>query len=338
MLKKTNKWLVGLALFAVVCLMSVTSMAAEFAAPGNGVKVTPIKSSLAEETFQAELVIRALRDLGYDVNPIQEVDYAVGYIALASGNATFLANNWSPLHNEYFEKAGGTSKLYRQGMFAEGAVQGYLIDKKTADKYHITNLAQLRDPQIAKLFDSSGNGKADLAGCDPGWGCAKVIEHQLDAYDLRNTVTNNSGNYAAIIADTMARYKQGKPILYTTWTPYWLSAVLVPGRDVVWLEVPFSAQPDESKDVDTALPNGKNYGFALNHIQIVANLTWAKANPAAAKLFAVMKLPLSDISAQNAAMAKGQNKPTDINRHVSGWIKAHQATYDEWLKQARAAT
>lgn len=49
--------------------------------------------------------------------------------------------------------------------------QGYLIDKKTADKYHITNIEQLKDPKIAKLFDANNDGKADLTGCNPGWGC-----------------------------------------------------------------------------------------------------------------------------------------------------------------------
>ncbi len=29
---------------------------------------------------------------------------------------------------------------------------------KTAEKYKITNVEQLKDPKIAKLFDSNGNG------------------------------------------------------------------------------------------------------------------------------------------------------------------------------------
>ena len=58
-----------------------------------------------------------------------------------------------------------------KGYLVNGAAQGYLIDKKTADQYKITNIAQLKDPKIAKLFDTNGDGKADLTGCNPGWGC-----------------------------------------------------------------------------------------------------------------------------------------------------------------------
>lgn len=48
-------------------------------------------------------------------------------------------------------------------------MQGYLIDKKTADEYKITHISQLSDPKLAKLFDSNGDGKADLVGASAGW-------------------------------------------------------------------------------------------------------------------------------------------------------------------------
>ncbi len=48
-----------------------------------------------------------------------------------------------------YEAAGGDEKFYREGVFVNGAAQGYLIDKKTADQYKITNIAQLKNPKIA---------------------------------------------------------------------------------------------------------------------------------------------------------------------------------------------
>ena len=258
-------------------------------------------------------------------------------MAIANGDATFLATHWNPLHADYYKNAGGDAKLFRKGVYSDNAAQGYLMDKKTADQYKITNLGQLKDPKIAKLFDSDGDGKADLTGCTPGWGCEAVIEHHLTAYKLRDTVTHKQGTYSALIADTISRYKAGKPILYYTWTPYWVSNVLKPGKDVVWLEVPFSSLPGEQAKLDTKLPNGKNYGFVVNKQQIIANKAFTDKHPDAAKLFELMQVPVGDISAQNHMMSQGQSKPSDINRHVDGWIKAHQKTFDGWLEQARAA-
>lgn len=305
--------------------------------PGKGVQVQPLQSSIAEETFQTLLVSKALQKLGYDVQPIREVEYATAHVAIANGDATFMADHWDPLHAEFYKNAGGAAKLYREGEYSTSAVQGYLIDKKTADAHNITNIEQLKDPKIAALFDTNGDGKADLTGCTPGWGCEGAIEHQLSAYKLRDTVTHVQGAYAALMADTITRYKSGKPILYYTWTPYWVSAELRPGRDVVWLQVPFTALPGDQAQTKTALPNGKNYGFPLNTQKIVANKRFTDANPAAAKLFSLMKLPVADINAQNLAMKDGQNKPADIERHADGWIKAHQQLFDGWIEQAKAA-
>ncbi|AQM20914.1 MULTISPECIES: glycine betaine/L-proline ABC transporter substrate-binding protein ProX [Vibrio] len=305
--------------------------------PGKGISVQPVQSTVAEETFQTLIVNKAMEALGYDVKPTKEVDYNVAYTSIAEGDATYLAVGWFPLHADKYSMAGGDAKFYRKGQYISGAAQGYLIDKKTADKYGITNIAQLKDPKIAKLFDANGDGKADLTGCTPGWGCEMVIEEHLTAYGLRPTVTHNQGNYAAIIADTISRYKKGDPILYYTWTPYWVSGVLVPGKDVTWLEVPFSALPGERKNIDTTLPNGKNFGFEMNSMLIVANKKFALENPAAAKLFEIMKLNINDISAQNMIMSKGKNSAKDIEAHANGWIKAHQSEFDSWIKTAKEA-
>ncbi|MCD6664446.1 MAG: glycine betaine/L-proline ABC transporter substrate-binding protein ProX, partial [Comamonas sp.] len=177
--------------------VAVAAQAADL--PGKGVQVLPLKSSIAEETFQTLLVMKALTQLGYDVQPIKEVEYPTAHIAIGNGDATFLADHWNPIHADYYKNAGGDAKLFRKGIFSPNAAQGYLIDKKTADKYHITNIGQLKDPKLAQLFDSDGDGKADLTGCNPGWGCEAVIEHQLTAFDLRKTVTHQQGSYSALI-------------------------------------------------------------------------------------------------------------------------------------------
>ena len=316
-------------------LAATTVSAADL--PGKGIKVQALKSSLAEETFQTLLVNRALAKLGYDVQPIKEVEYPTAHIAISNGDATFMADHWNPQHADYFKNAGGKDKLSREGVYSDNAAQGYLIDKKTADAYKITNIGQLKDPKIAKLFDTDGDGKADLTGCTPGWGCETMIEHQLDAYKLRGTVSHRQGTYSALMADTITRFKAGQPILYYTWTPYWVSAELRPGKDVVWLEVPFSSLPGEQAKMDTRQPSGKNYGFVVNTQHIVANKDFVQKNPAAGKLFEVMKVSVNDINAQNLRMSHGENQPKDVERHTDAWIKGHQKTFDSWIAQSLAA-
>ncbi len=34
-----------------------------------------------------------------------------------------------------------------------------------------------------------------------------------------------------MMADTISRYKEGRSVFYYTWTPYWVSNELKPGKD-----------------------------------------------------------------------------------------------------------
>ncbi|MBF6631065.1 MAG: glycine betaine/L-proline ABC transporter substrate-binding protein ProX [Comamonas sp.] len=307
------------------------------ALPGKGVRVLPLKSNLIEEAFQTLLVMRALEQLGYNVAPFQEVEYPLAHLAVANGDATFIANHWNPHHAEFYKSAGGDATLSRKGVFAAGAVQGYLMDKRTAQKYGITSLGQLQDPELAKLFDTDGDGKANLVGPNAGWGAEAVVFHHLKTFDLEKTVSYTQGSYPALISETLARFKEGKPVVYYGWIPYWLSNVLRPGQEVIWLEVPYSSMPGVQAGTNTKLANGKDYGFPLNNQYIVGNKKFVADNPAAAKLFEIMRLPIADITAQNALIHQGQGTPAHIQRHANAWIRAHQSLFDGWLNQARAA-
>ena len=301
-----------------------------------GAKVTAVKTSIAEEGFQLTIVTEILKKMGHEVETTNDVSYDIAYQTIAnnakSDEVYFMAANWDPLHTGKI-KALGADKFSQSSEYISGCAQGYLIDKKTADKYNIKYYNDLKKPEIAKLFDLDNDGKADLTGCNAGWGCEKVIEHQLDAYDMRDVVEHNQGEYSALIADTIANYKTGKSILYYTWTPYWVSGKLVPGKDVVFLQVTKSASPN---GYSTKLSNGADYGFAVNSQRIVSNSS-VKNHKDIAKLFDIIKLDVNDVSGQNMLMANGQNKEKDITRHAKKWLEANAAKVDAWVKEAKAA-
>jgi glycine betaine/proline transport system substrate-binding protein len=302
--------------------------------PGEGVTARPVLQPAIEEMFQARIIFRALEDLGYTVAEPQEVIAQTAHLAIGTGDGDYFTNSWDTLHNTFFEEAGGTGVMTKVGVLVEGALQGYLVDKASYDA-GVTDISMLKDPAVAAKFDADGDGKADLAGCVPGWGCERVIEHHLTEYGLRDTVTHNQGEYNAIIADTIARQKNGEPVLYYTWTPYWVSGALVPGKDAEWLSVPYTSLPDGGTG-NTEF-EGKNLGFAVDNLRIVARNDFLDANPAAKKLFEVAKIDINDISAENKLIADGENTSEAIDKHVADWIAAHQAEYDGWLAAARDA-
>ena len=330
MLRKSLKTLLGAAVVSLA--MIPHTFAADM--PGEGVTVRPAEGTNLEEKFQHQILYKALEELGYTVADPEEVTYQTIHLALGTGDADFTAVHWEPLHNAFFTESGGEGTMTKVGDYISGALQGYLVDKASYDA-GVNSLEALKKPEFAKRFDSDNDGKADLTGCPPGWGCERVIEHHLDAYDLRSSVNHNQGAYNAVIADTIARLESGKGVIYYTWTPYWVSGVMVPGQNVEWISVPYTSLPDDRKD-NTEF-NGKNLGFAVNSLRVVANNKFLAKNPAAAKLFEIAKLDINDISAQNLKMRNGEDSLDDIARHVNEWIAANKSTFDGWVAAARAA-
>ena len=331
-----SKSILNLTAGASLTALAMTGIAHANDMPGKGVEVTPIFPSIAEERFRGEIAIAGLEALGYEVNEPKETEYATMLLAVSYGDADFTVHAWNHLHQTFYNKAGGDDTMVKAGNIIPGVLQGYLIDKKTADTHNITNLGDLKKPEIAKLFDADGDGKADLTGCNPGWGCELVIDHHIEAYDLDKTVTHNRGSYFALMADTIARYKGGKPILYYTWVPQWIAGVLVENKDVVWLEVPRTSLPNGNNDADTHF-NGKNLGFAVDQIQSVVNKEFAEDNPAATKLLSLIQISANVESAQNLKMQDGEKSIKDIKGHAKQWIAANQSTFNKWLEAARAA-
>lgn len=308
------------------------SVAAEL--PGKGISVQPITTGQVGHIFQHEVVRLGLEALGYEVKPALEADYPALHLAIGEGQADYTANHWVPLQQSFYDAAGGGDKMERIGVLIASAGQGYYIDKATADKHKITSIDQFASAKIAGLFDSDGDGKANLTGCNPGWGCEREITHQLEAFKLNDTVTADQGSYFALMADTITRYQAGNPIFFYTWSPQWVTSVLRPGQDVVQLNVPFSASTDGG---DTELPDGTNPGFKVNDIVILANKKFAESNPAARKFFELLKIPLEDVNAVILQQHDGQDKPEQITQQAKGWVSKHQAEFDAWVQEASMA-
>jgi glycine betaine/proline transport system substrate-binding protein len=227
-----------------------------------------------------------------------------------------------------------------------GGLQGYLVDKKDVDKYHIKSLDDFKRPEVMKAFDANGDGKADLTACPPGWGCEKVITHHFKVYGLDDYINPIKAGYSASMADTIARYKNGDPVFFYTWAPNWTIGKLKPGKDVMWINVPFidplpSQKAGEDRmtasDITGAVTDPIKLGFVVSDIRIVANKKFLKKNPAAEKFFEVFTLPLADINAQNTQMQDGEKSAKDIERHVKEWIATNQDKWNGWLDEARKA-
>ena len=97
----------------------------------------------------------------------------------------------------------------------------------------------------------------------------------------------------------------------------------MPGTDVVQIGVPTGGDFDP--------------GFAVNDVYIVANNDFLADNPAAAKFFELVTIPISAVNAAQVKLRDGENTLEDFRRHAEDWVNANRAEFDSWVAEAAKA-
>jgi len=329
---------------AAATLMGASAMGGAVAqeTPGEGTTVSMARATWDTGWFHTEIYAQLLGELGYSVDGPTTLDNPPFYQSVAQGDVDLWVNGWFPLHNTYRSTFEDSAEVI--GAVAEGgALEGYLVNASAVEEFDIQTLEDFKRDEVKEAFDRNGDGKADLVACPPGWGCEVNIAHHLDAYDLRDHVNAIKAGYSASMADAIAAYENGENILFYTWTPNWTVNELVPGEDVMWIEVPEVNLPEDMADLeDAAVLEGVEgcvadpctLGFPANDITPVANSEFLENNPSAATLLEEASIPLPAIFEQNAAMNDGDD---NIEEQAATWIENNRDTVDGWLEAARNA-
>jgi len=335
----------GFRFFAVMALCAAAAMGiapgddsgtASAQKAGDGKKIDMARPTWNTGWFQAEVYKQMFQKLGYEVGELQTLDNPVFYRAVGSGDVDLWVNAWFPfvkIYEDAFKEGARMIGYVAKG----GAMQGYLVDKASAEKFDVTNINDFKKPEIREAFDSDGDGKADLVACPPGWSCEVTIAEHLDELDLRDHINPIKAGYTSAMADALGRYKTGEPILFYTWTPNWTVGILKPGEDVVWIEMPNATEQTTHSGIKGCVNDPCALGWEANDIRPLANNDFLAENPAVETLLKAARIPVADIFAQNARMHAGEDNEEDIVRHASEWIEANAERVSGWLDEARAA-
>lgn len=330
------KWAV-LAAAAAWALTATENTAAD--QPGEGVSVQPAVATWTSAVPVSWVFVELLTELGYDVQGPISLSNPVAYLAITEGDAHYWPNGWFPLHDPQLPDGfHDVATLFDPHCPACG-IQGYLVDTPSIEEYGITGIDDFTRDEVKAAFDATGDGKADLFGCPPGWGCHEGINAMLDKFELRDHINHVDAGYAANFAEALSRIQNGEPALYYTWGPSaWLLS-LVPGDDVMWINAPgiVEDEAERAEGVEGAVSDPVEMGFVAADIQVAANNDFLEANPAAAELFRQVRLPLEWISEVDGAMDEQDLTDDEVRPLVAEWIDANREMVDEWLAAARAA-
>ncbi|MDR6759121.1 glycine betaine/proline transport system substrate-binding protein [Mycoplana sp. BE70] len=314
--------------------------------PGEGKTLRFARSdSLGANYVQDVILIEGLKKLGYDVQ-MSTLGSTASMLAASQGDMDFVSDINMPQQEASFVKVKDKLDLIGEGSIIGGGTNGYYVDKKTAEAHNITNIEQLKDPKIAALFDTNGDGKADMVNCDPGWRCGDVVDYQVEKFGLNDTVQTVRAKYEVLLAETFARFKRGEPVLLYTWTPSWVTDTLKPGVDAVWLPIPFDALPENVTSANGHLVEGivgcaggqdpcRMTTGSWNWMMAV-NKDFINANPAVKKFVEVMRWPTATWAQWETELNK-DSSDRSLRKLGEAWIAENQATFDGWVVEAAKA-
>ena len=333
----------------VVLLAFVVFAGAAFAQPerpGEGITVQPAIGNWQSAQPIAAIFVALLEELGYEVQTPRTLANAIFYQALVQGDIDYWAHSWLPNQRAQLPDDFEQHASFAGTIVSRGGLQGYLVDKSSAEEFDITSLADFEREEVKRAFDANGDGKADLVGCESGWACAETVQHHIDTYGLTDHVNVLDTSYSAMFADLLARYRNGQSVLFYTWTPNYTVFELQPGEDVVWINVP-EIVPTENQEgfeefmtasgIAGSVTDPLRLGFVANDIRVAANDAFLDANPAAAALFGEITIPLVDISEMTLRIREGADSQEDVAQLAAAWIEEHRDQVDGWLDAARQA-
>ncbi|MCY4370604.1 MAG: hypothetical protein OXF41_14615 [bacterium] len=308
---KRSSTLIAAALAAVVMLSAC-------GVEDDGGPVSIARANWSSGYMQASIYAQLIEELGYEVTDPAAATLSPYsfYPALAAGQYDLWANGWFPLHDIYLDGENVTGQEVDLPIdpigwqVAQGATDGLMIDKATADSLGINSMDGVA--ANASVFDTDNDGKANLFGCNVGWGCETAINEQIANESWGSSVEQISGTYDELVAGVVDRVSAGEPALFYAWTPNWTNTVLVDGGNAVWLQ------------------------SNVNDIRAVANTDFLDAHPDIHRLLEVVAIPLGDIAAQNAKMAAADDySEADVEADAEAWIAANRTVVDGWLITAR---
>ena len=249
--------------------------------------------------------------------------------AMDSGSMHVHPEVWLPNQANLHEKFVTTRGTVRVSPNGVPAFQGICVTKATADRIGITQVLDLADPDMAKNFDSNGDGWGEVWIGASGWASTNVEKIRAKSYGYDETMELVEMDETLAMANVDAAVAKDANLVFYCYTPNHVFAlhelvvleepeydpskwkVLQPTDDPQWLE---------KSDAPVA------WDLAYLHVHYAASLE--DTHPEAAAMLGNVKLTTDQVSAMTYALVVEKADPND---YALQWVKENAAQVDSWM-------
>ena len=268
-------------------------------------------------------------NLGLEVE-LQNGTNPVVFEAMDSGSMHVHPEVWLPnqsnLHDT-FVKTKGTVKMNPNGV---PAFQGMCVTKATADRTGIKQLADLADPDMAKNFDSNGDGRGEVWIGASGWASTNVEKIRAKSYGFDETMELVEMDETLAMANVDAAVAKDENHVFFCYTPNHMFAL----HDLVILEEPaFEAskwnviQPTDDPEWLEKSDAPVAWDLAYLHVHYAADLE--ESQPEAAAILGNVKLTTDLVSGMTYALVV---EKADPDEYAKQWVADNSELVDSWMK------
>ncbi len=317
---KFNKTLLGTSL-AVALMGSTAAQAADvvIGVPNwPSVRVTAhVLKTVMEENLGLEV------ELQNGTNPVV-------FEAMDSGAMHVHPEVWLPNQVNLNKKFVMEKKTVRMTAAGVAGDQAMCVTKGTAERTGIKDLAELSNPDMAKNFDTDGDGKGEIWIGAAGWASTNVEKIRAKSYGYSETMKLKEMDETLALAEVDNAVSKKSNIVFFCYTPHHMFAL----HDLVILKEPKYdeakwkvIQPTDDPEWLEKSSAPVAWNTAYLHIHYAAALE--KSHPAAAKMLSQVKLNTDQVSSMTYALVVKKADPAEFAKK---WVADNGAVVDAWLK------
>ena len=265
--------------------------------------------------------------------------------AKGDGSVDVLTDIWLPNQSAAWAKyvTGGTRSLVPNTHPYAGE-QGFYIPGYLQDKYGVKSIYDLKKPEVAKLFEPLGGGKAELLVGPAGWESTYIGQIKAKDYGFADKFESVSTEASVTYAKLASAYKAQRGVVFYAYTPDWIFSAF----DLRRLEEPaFDGYAQDNKKDDPLYKADGCWKFIsptvdpdwLNKSQITCAFPDAKVHVLASaalqkrapKIAEFLRNVAIDPAQLNELILKIEKEKQPADVAAKAWVQANSATVDQWL-------
>jgi glycine betaine/proline transport system substrate-binding protein len=131
---------------------------------------------------------------------------------------------WMPNQKEKWAEYVDKRKTVLHNKTAYKGEQALFIPKYVQDEHGVKTIDDLKKPEVAKLFDTDGDGLGEYWAGAPGWASTNEWEIKFKSYGLSDLWEPLIVDDAVFKGQMDAAYTKKQPVMFYYWTPEWLHA------------------------------------------------------------------------------------------------------------------